>query len=119
MRRSNTSRRTNRAEVPRRSAAWSTDSSVSNSGWPPSACGGSCSNGSGCGGQLLPGNPSLFAGTSRCRQGQPALPLGRVPDPDPDPGGDDNHGLVVLGSPPSIEGDAIAGPSPLGKRDPS
>src|SRR4030095_2327811 len=118
MRRSNTSRRTNRTLVPRCSAACSTDSSVSNSGGLPLACGGSCS-GSGCGGQLLPGDATVFAGTSGCREGQPPLPLGRIARAHVDPGGNDDDGLVVaLGSAPSVQGHAVLGAAALGEGDP-
>src|SRR5215216_877760 len=116
MRRSKTSRRTNRTLVPSRSAACSTDSSVSNSGLLVlrRSCGGS-----GRGGQLLPGDATVFAGTSGGRQGQPALPLGRIAGAHVGPGGDHDHGLVVLGLAEGVQGDAVAGSTALGKGDPS
>src|SRR5512132_975470 len=118
MRRSAISRRTNRTEVPRRSAASSTDSIVSNSGGLPSACGGSCSSGSGRGSQLLPGDPPLFAGTGGRRQGQPPFPLGLIASADVDPGCDDDDRLVVLGPAPGVQGHAVLGAAALGEGDP-
>jgi len=117
MRRSNTSRRTNRTLVPSRSAACSTVNSLSNSGGLP-ACGGSCS-GSGRSGQLLPGDPAPFPCTGGGRQGQPPLPLGGVAGPDEHPGGDHDDGLVVLGPAPGVQGYAVAGPAVLGEGDPA
>src|SRR5512132_853818 len=116
MRRSNTSRRTNRSVVPSRSAACSTVNSVSNSGLLVlrRSCSSRCSRG----GQLLPGNPSPFTGTGSGRQGQPALALGLVTLAGIGPGGDDDHGLVVLGPAPGIQGNAVAGSAALGEGDP-
>src|SRR4029453_18217261 len=117
MRPSNPSRRTNRTLVPSRSAACSTDSSVSNSGGLPLACGGACS-GSGCGGQLLPGDATVFAGTSGCREGQPPLPLGRIARAHVGPGGNDDDGLVVvLGAAPGVQGHAVLGGAAPGAGD--
>src|SRR5215213_3169595 len=112
MRRSNTSRRTNRALVPSRSAACSTDSSVSNSGVLPSPTRSSSSR-CGRGGQLLPGHPSLFASAGGGRQRQPALTFGLIARADIDPRGDNDHGLVVLGPCPGIKRHAVAGPATL------
>src|SRR4029450_3562909 len=117
MRRSAISRRTKRTEVPRRSAACSTDSSVSNSGLL--VLRRSCGNGGGGrGGQLLAGDAAVFACPRGGRQGQPPLALGLVAGPDVDPGGDDDHGLVVLGPTPTIQGYPVLGSAAPGEGDP-
>src|ERR671918_527725 len=102
MRRWNTSRRTNRTLVPSRSAACSTVNSVSNS-VVSSHLRRSCSSRCGRGGQLLPGDASLFACPSGGRKGQPPLPLGLIAGADEHPGGDDHHLVVVLGPAPGIQ----------------
>src|SRR5437773_11549829 len=118
MRRSAISRRTKRSEVPRRSAACSTVNIVSNSDGLP-ACEGSCSSGGlGRGGQFLPGDPSLFASAGGGRQGKPPLALGLVASANEHPGGNEDHGLVLLGPAPGIQRYAVTGPAALGEGDP-
>src|SRR5215211_6715168 len=102
MRRSMTSRRMCRGVVPNRSAASSNVISLSILTILLLLCGGHSA-------KLLTGNSSLFASPSRSRQGQPALPLGRIARGDVGPGGDDGHGLVVLGPSPGVQGDTVAG----------
>src|ERR671910_1488658 len=108
MRRSMTSRRICRGVVPSRSAASSNVISLSILAILLLLCGGH-------GAKLLAGHLSLFAGTGGGRQGQPALPLGRIARPDVHPGGDYDHGLVILGPLPGIQGHTVAGPPPLGE----
>src|SRR5215216_439259 len=108
MRRSRTSRRMCRGVVPSHSAASSNVISLSILAILLLLCGGH-------GAKFLMGNSSLFAGTSRSRQGQPALPLGRIARADIYPGGDHDRGLVVLGPLPGIQRNAVAGPPPLGE----
>src|SRR5215208_4164462 len=111
MRRSTTSRRRCRGVVPSRSAASSNVISLSILAILLLLCGGH-------GGQLLAGHRSLFAGTSRGRQGQPALPLGLIARAHVHPGRNDDYGLVVLGSTPRIQGHVVASPPSLGEGDP-
>src|SRR6266540_983437 len=75
MRRSAISRRTNRVEVPSRSAACSTVNSESNLGSSQPADPASCS---GRGGQLLPGDAAALPGPGGSCQGQPRLALGLI-----------------------------------------
>src|SRR5512132_4636284 len=111
MRRSMTSRRMCRGVVPSRSAASSNVNSLSILAILPLLGGGH-------GAKFLAGNSSLFTGTRGGRQGQPALPLGRIARAHVDPGGDDDHGLIVLGLVPGIQRDTVASPAPLGEGDP-
>src|SRR4029453_17019029 len=112
MRRSRTSRRMCRGVVPSRSAASSNVISLSILAVLPLLCGGHCA-------KFLTGNSSLLTSPSRSRQGQPAFPLRLKTPAHVHPGGDHDHGLVVLGPPPGIQWHAVAGPPPLGERHPS
>src|SRR5919204_2596147 len=118
MRRSAISRRTNRSEVPSRSAACSTVNSVSN--FRSFQCAGerSCGSSHGRGGQLLAGDPSSFTGAGGGRQRQPHLALGLVAGADVAPGGDDDGGLVVVLDPaPGVQRYPIASTAALGVGD--
>src|SRR5215212_6490178 len=100
MRRSRTSRRMCRGVVPSRSAASSNVSSLS-------ILAILLLLGGGHGAKFLAGHLPLFASAGGGRQGQPALALGLIARPHVDPGGDDLHGLVVLGPIPGVQGDAV------------
>src|SRR5215204_1049975 len=97
-----------RTEVPSRSAASSTVNSLSILLALLLLCGGH-------GAKFLTSDAPHFAGTGSSRQSQPALALARIARADVYPGGDDDHGLVVLGAVPGIQGDTVAGPTPLGE----
>src|SRR4029453_1608060 len=112
MRRSMTSRRMCRGVVPNRSAASSNVISLSILAILLLLCGGHSA-------KFLAGHLSLFASASGGRQGQPPFPLGRIARPHVDPGGDHDHGLVVLGPLPGIQGHTVAGPAALGELHPS
>src|SRR5215211_537000 len=109
MRRSNTSRRTCRGVMLRRSAASSIINSLSvivpAPAMPPSF--------------VVPPRPPAAVRGHEPPPTEPATaPLGRIAGADVGPGGDDDHGLVVLGPAPGVQGNAVAGPAPLGEGDP-
>src|SRR5512132_4202899 len=111
MRRSMTSRRMCRGVVPSRSAASSNVSSLSILA-VLLLLGGSHSP------KFLAGHLPLFASPGGGRQRQPPLALGLIARAHVHPGGDHDGGLVVLGPPPGIQGNAVAGPAALGEGDP-
>src|SRR5829696_6502008 len=67
---------------------------------------------------FLPGDPAPFAGARGGRQGQPPLALRLVAGADVDPGGDDDHGLVVLGLAEGVQGKTAARTAAFGVGDP-
>src|SRR5215213_5779365 len=107
------SRRTNRTDVPSRSAASSTVNSLSNNSVLLLLC-----SAHGHGAKFLFGDPSLFPRSSGCRGGQPRLPGALVAPPEVGPGGNNDHGLVVLGPSPGVQWKGVAAAPAHGIGDP-